>query len=75
MVVVPAVAMRFTNEVRWDTADFILLGGMLIAACLAFETVAAATGKLKYRSLWGLAIVATFLLVWIELAVGIVGPG
>jgi hypothetical protein len=48
---------------------------MLIAACLAFEATTALTNRARYRIVGGLAIVATFFVVWLELAVGIMGPG
>lgn len=75
VLLVPAAAMQITNEVRWDTADFVIFGGMLIAACLAFEAMTALTNRSCYRIAGGLAIVATFFVVWLELAVGIMGPG
>jgi hypothetical protein len=71
----PAVAMHFTDEVKWDAADFVIFGGMLIAACLAFEIAAALMPALRYRVAAGLAIAALFVVLWIELAVGIIGPG
>lgn len=72
---VPAAAMQLTDEVKWDAADFVIFGGMLVAACTAFEIVAALTNATGYRVAAGLAILTLFLAVWVELAVGIVGPG
>ena len=74
-MLLPAAAMQLTDEVKWDAADFVLFGGMLVAACIAFEIAAAFATTTRYRVAAGLAILALFLVVWIELAVGIVGPG
>jgi hypothetical protein len=71
LLLLPWVAMQFTAEVRWDLGDFILFGAMLVAACGAFEIVARVTADRRQRWLAGAAIVAVFLLVWAELAVGI----
>ena len=75
VLLIPAAAMQITNEVKWDSADFIIFGGMLIAACLAFEAVVALTKRPRYRMAGGLAILATFFVVWLEFAVSILGPG
>jgi hypothetical protein len=55
---VPAAAMQLTNKMKWDAIDFVIFGGMLALACIAFEGVAAATSNFRYRALGGLAIVA-----------------
>lgn len=71
LLLLPWVAMQFTAEVRWDLADFVLFGAMLVAACGGFEIVARLTADRRHRWLAGAAIAAVFLLVWAELAVGI----
>ena len=75
-LLLPLAAMQLlTDEVKWDAADFVIFGGMLVAACIAFEVAAAFARTTRYRVAARLAILALFLAVWIELAVGIVGPG
>lgn len=71
LLLLPWVAMQFTGEVRWDFGDFVIFGAMLVVACGAFEIVARLTADRRNRGLAGAAIVAVFLLVWAELAVGI----
>ncbi|WP_246329246.1 hypothetical protein [Chthonobacter rhizosphaerae] len=65
--------MRVTDEVAWDGADFAVFGAMLLAACGAVELATRATASLAYRGAVGIAAVAAFLLVWINLAVGVIG--
>jgi hypothetical protein len=67
------MAMQFTDEVKWDETDFIVFGAMLVAACGTYELAARATGSLAFRAAVGVALAAAFLLVWINLAVGIIG--
>ncbi|MDX1460972.1 MAG: hypothetical protein R3348_07940 [Xanthomonadales bacterium] len=70
----PWVAMQFTEEVNWTAGDFVIFGAMLLAACLAWEIATTLSASRLYRTGVGLAVAATFLLTWINLAVGIVGP-
>src|SRR5688572_2516713 len=67
------VAMQFTDEVEWDETDFIVFGAMLAGACGAFELAARMTGNTAYRAAVGVAVVAAFILIWMNLAVGIIG--
>ena len=73
LLLVPLAAMQFTNEVDWDGSDFIVMGAILAASCGAFELAMRACGSIAYRAATGIAVVATFLLIWVNLAVGIIG--
>jgi hypothetical protein len=69
----PMVAMQFTTEVDWDAADFAIIGAMLLAACGVYELGIWLSDSPAYRAGFGMAVVAAFLLVWINLAVGMIG--
>jgi hypothetical protein len=73
LLLVPAVAMRFTPEVRWTGLDFAVFGAMLAGACLAFELAARAARHRTYLLAAALAIGTGFLLLWATLAVGFFG--
>jgi hypothetical protein len=73
LLLLPLVAMRFTNEVNWDETDFMVFGAMLAAACGTCELAAGMTGNTAYRAAVGVAVAAAFILVWMNLAVGIIG--
>jgi hypothetical protein len=73
LLLAPWVAMRFTTEVAWDGADFVIFGLMLAAACIAGEVAARTMRTRTGRMLAGGGIVLAFVLVWAELAVGIIG--
>lgn len=68
----PLVAMRFTAEVIWTGSDFVVWGTMLGAACGAYELATRVASNTVYRAAAGVAVVTTFLLVWINLAVGVI---
>ena len=71
----PLVAMQFTREVDWTASDFVLFGAMLLFALGSYELLARMSPNRAYRAGVGVAIVGGFLLVWANLAVGIIGDG
>jgi hypothetical protein len=73
LLLLPFVAMRFTSEVNWSSGDFIVMGAMLGLACALVETVVRLNGSWAYRLAAGAAIGSAFLIIWANLAVGIVG--
>jgi hypothetical protein len=73
LLTAPLIAMRFTPEVAWTSSDFVVMGAILFTACGAFELAVRAQGSLAYRAACGLAILTAFLIVWMTLAVGIIG--
>jgi hypothetical protein len=46
---------------------------MLAVACGTYELAARMTGNSAYRAAVGVAVAAAFILVWMNLAVGIIG--
>lgn len=73
ILLIPLVAMQFTDEVVWDLADFAIAGALLFGTGIAYELVARKMGSIAYRVAVGIALVAAFLLVWVNLAVGLIG--
>ena len=71
----PLVAMQFTREVDWDVGDFIVFGVMLLLALGAYEIGTRLSTNPSYRAGVAVAAVGGFLLVWSNLAVGIIGDG
>lgn len=71
LLATPWVAMRFTDEVRWDAMDFLLFGGMLLMAGGLVEIVVRLSRR-RSVVLGALAFVgAGFVMVWAQLAVGV----
>lgn len=73
LLLLPAVAMQFTREVDWDETDFIVMGVMLGAVGLGIEFLVRQSDSVAYRLGAALAVLAAFLLVWANLAVGMIG--
>ncbi|WP_437782076.1 hypothetical protein [Sorangium sp. So ce1097] len=73
VLLLPLLAMQLTEEVAWGLADFAIFGGMLVGACGTYELAARSTRNRTYRAAVGVALAAAFILVWMNLAVGIIG--
>ena len=71
LMAIPAVAMRFTDEVNWTTTDFVFIVVLLGGAGLVLELVARLTRAPAIR--FGAAFVVAIIvgLIWAEGAVGI----
>ena len=73
LLLIPFVAMQFTNEVNWSVMDFVMAGILLFGASLVIEFVLRKVKSTKHRILLCVIIIVTLLLIWTELAVGIFG--
>jgi hypothetical protein len=73
LLLVPLVAMQLTDQVNWSVADFVVAGALLAGTGVLYELAARKPGNLAYRAAIGLALAAALLLVWVNLAVGIIG--
>ena len=73
ILLLPFIAMQFTDEVVWDLADFVAAGVLLFGTGLAYELMARKGGTVAYRAAVGIALATVFLLVWVNGAVGIIG--
>ena len=73
LLLIPIIAMQFTNEVKWDLYDFIIMGILLSGTGIVCELIIRKVRKMQYRVIMVLAVLVAFLLVWAELAVGVFG--
>jgi hypothetical protein len=74
LILAPLVAMQFpASGVNWTISDFIFAAALVGVVGGLFELAARASGSWAYRGGAGLALLTSFLLVWINGAVGIIG--
>lgn len=73
LLLIPFIAMQFTNEVNWSLFDFTAATILLVSGGLLCELVFIKVKKNKHRIILCFALLLLFLLVWVELAVGIFG--
>ena len=73
LLVLPAVAMRFTDEVVWTGSDFVFAAVLLFGSA-GLVDLAALTGRsLAYKIGVAVAVGAAFLTIWANAAVGMIG--
>ncbi len=73
LLLIPLIAMQFTDEVNWSAFDFLLMGILLTGTGLVCELILRNVTKTGFRIAMTAAALGSFLLIWMELAVGIFG--
>lgn len=73
LLLIPFIAMQFTNEVNWSVFDFLVMGVLLTGVGVLFDVVLRKVPNKNNRIAIITIIIIAFLLVWAELAVGIFG--
>lgn len=73
LLLIPFIAMKFTNEVDWNIFDFAIMGVLLTGTGLLCELVLRKVKSVQNRIIICAAILFIFFLIWAELAVGIFG--
>ncbi len=73
LLVTPAVAMQFTAEVQWSPFDFIFASVLLYGSAGTIDLAIRKGGSMAYRLGAGLAVLVSFLLIWVNGAVGVIG--
>ncbi|MDX5326259.1 MAG: hypothetical protein LPK80_08350 [Bacteroidota bacterium] len=72
---IPLIAMQFTVKVNWDLLDFSVAGLLLVSSGLAFRWLVWKSNDPWFRIGSIIGILAVFLLIWSNLAVGLIGCG
>ncbi len=73
ILMVPLIAMQFTEEVKWDLRDFVVMGSLLLGISLMCELVLRKVKKMESRIFLCATLLIALFLIWAELAVGIFG--
>ena len=73
LLLTPLIAMQFTEEVNWTMSDFITAAILLLGTAIMYEFIMQKVTKTKHRIILCAVILVAFILIWIELAVGILG--
>jgi hypothetical protein len=73
LLLIPLIAMQFTEEVIWNIADFVVAGTLLFGTGFTYQLLTNKSKEITYRVAVGLALLSGFFLIWVNLAVGIIG--
>jgi len=75
LLLVPLVAMQFTDQVVWTAVDFIVMGLLLFTIGCSFVIATRRAPNTLYKIAMALGLGATLFMIWVNLAVGIIGSG
>jgi Kef-type K+ transport system membrane component KefB len=73
ILLIPLVAMQFSDEVDWGIFDFIIIGALLISTGFTYEILETNLKTPTQRAVLAILLLAALLLIWAEIAVGIIG--
>ncbi|WP_216859223.1 hypothetical protein [Hymenobacter citatus] len=73
LLLIPLTAKLFVADMAWTLFDFVAAGVLLFGAGLTFVLLARMGNNTTYRVAVGVAVAAGLLLVWANMAVGLVG--
>ena len=73
ILLIPFIAMQFSNEFNWGLLDFIVAGVLLLGAGFIVDFVIRKVPKINYRITIIVTLLILLFLIWAELAVGIFG--
>lgn len=73
ILLIPLVAMQFTDEVKWSVFDFVFMGTLLFCTGLAYVLVSRRFRDIAHHAAVGIAVMTALLLIWVNGAVGIIG--
>ncbi len=65
--------LPYIANAPWTVSDFVLAAMMLGSVGIAFELIVRKSGSLAFRSAAALAVIAVFLTIWVNGAVGMIG--
>lgn len=72
-LLIPLVAMQFYDDVNWTPIDFAVAGALLLGTGLIYELAVKRVRNINYRVILSIGLAVAFLLIWVELAVGLFG--
>ena len=72
VLLVPFTIMQFSEGFNWKVGDFIMTGVLLTTLGVVIEFTFRKVKKLKYRIGIIVAFLAFILMIWLELAVGLI---
>jgi hypothetical protein len=75
LLMVPLVAMQFTQEVSWSPMDFLIMGVLLFGVGMVVVLALRSGAILAHKVSLILAIGTGFFMIWANLAVGLIGSG
>ena len=73
LLLIPALAMTLSDTVQWSWFDFLTMGILLLILGFGLRFILKHWGDSSRKWLYFMGAVFLFLLIWAELAVGVIG--
>lgn len=73
ILIIPFIAMQLTDDVNWTLFDFLVAALLLLSTGLTLDYIIRKVKKSKCRIALSVSLLAMLILIWAELAVGILG--
>lgn len=73
LLILPAIAMRFTQAVNWTGSDFIFAAILLFGSAGLIDAAARSSRNAAYKAGVAIAVATAFLTIWANGAVGMIG--
>ena len=71
LLLFPLIGMYAQGDVRWSGVDFLIMGLMLFVLTVGIYLLLQFVKQRKQRVILLMLLITVFLIVWIELAVGV----
>jgi len=71
LLLIPLLAMNFTDEVLWDLPDFVVAGTLFFVTGFVYIFATRKNKNIAYRSVVGIVLIAALMFIWVILAVDI----
>jgi hypothetical protein len=75
LLLIPLVAMQYTDQVNWGALDFVVAGALIFGTGVAYTFTTMREPRIIYRVAMAMGVGTTFLMMWANLAVGLIGGG
>jgi len=69
----PVIAALLSREMNWSLGDFAVFGVMVFGVCALYELAMRVSSNRHYRFGFAIALFGMFVLVFVNLAVGVIG--
>ena len=71
LLIIPLLGILLTNVVEWGVFDFLLMGSLLLVLGIAINLILLNIKYSNKRIAIIFIVILIFLLIWVELAVGV----
>jgi hypothetical protein len=68
LLLVPLIAMQFTDEVAWTLSDFVFAGILLIGSALVYELATRNMASTRHRFVVGVVVATALATIWVAAA-------